>query len=36
MAMVGSLFDPMTELLDNKHLVWVVVRPAIPKNDTHW
>lgn len=36
MAIVGSIFYPAIKLLENRHSVWVVVRPAIPDNDAHW
>lgn len=35
MAIVGSNFDPTVDLLVNPQVVGVIVRPAIPDNDTH-
>lgn len=36
MATSGSQFDPVVDLLVNPQVINVIVRPAIPDNDTHW
>lgn len=35
MAMIGSQFDPATDLLTDSQVVCVVDRPSISNNDTH-
>lgn len=35
MAMIGSQSDLALDLLENKHSVQVIARPAIPDNDLH-
>lgn len=36
MATIGSQYDPVADLLANSQIVFVVVRPDIPNNDSHW
>lgn len=36
MATIGSHFDPVVDLLVNPQAISVIIRPAIPDNDTHW